>query len=124
MLILHLAMLVAPVVMLAPGVAARVKPFGRCLFRSLLGFDCPACGITHSVKALLRGDFVGSLLYHPGGLVIAVILVSLVVYFAVVLALGNRVVVGWRREAKVYRRVELAAVVVLFAGWVVRMLMD
>ena len=38
---------------------------GGCPIRSLLGFPCPACGVSRSLAALLRLDFRASLRYHP-----------------------------------------------------------
>lgn len=32
-----------------------------CIFRTLTGYLCPSCGMTHSVTALLRGNFAESL---------------------------------------------------------------
>ncbi len=36
-----------------------------CLFHSWTGYYCPGCGGTRAVKALLRGDIISSLFYHP-----------------------------------------------------------
>ena len=36
-----------------------------CMIYELTGLYCPACGGTRAVLALLRGDVLGSLYYHP-----------------------------------------------------------
>ena len=36
-----------------------------CIFRTVTGFYCPGCGGTRSLLALLRGDVIHSLWYHP-----------------------------------------------------------
>ena len=55
--------------------AAWVVPWmPPCLLRSLTGWLCPSCGMTHSVYALCRLDFAESLRQNaliPFGLVIA-----------------------------------------------------
>lgn len=36
-----------------------------CALHYLTGFYCPGCGGTRAVKALLQGDILKSILYHP-----------------------------------------------------------
>ena len=36
-----------------------------CVFHKWTGYYCPGCGGTRAVKALLRGDVIGSFFYHP-----------------------------------------------------------
>ena len=36
-----------------------------CLYRELLGFPCPTCGMTRAYFALLRLDFKAAFAYHP-----------------------------------------------------------
>lgn len=46
-----------------------------CLFHFLTGAYCPGCGGTRAVKALLRGDVLRSVYYHP------LVLYGAVLYF-------------------------------------------
>jgi hypothetical protein len=48
-------MLVAPGALLIIHARLHVNALGICAFKTLAGFDCPACGITHSIMALLNG---------------------------------------------------------------------
>lgn len=41
-----------------------------CPFRLLTGLPCPACGLTHAMLALGRGDLAGSWQAHPGGMLL------------------------------------------------------
>ena len=50
-----------------------------CLFQELTGLYCPGCGGTRAAKALLKGEVLTSILYHP--IVLYTILVA--VLFAV-----------------------------------------
>ena len=60
--------------LVAPILAVRFLPLTSgptlCTFRNLTGFDCPGCGLTRSVAALLHGDVGGSLHAHPLGAVV------------------------------------------------------
>lgn len=35
-----------------------------CLFRNILGRECPGCGMTRAVSSLLHGDLAGALQYN------------------------------------------------------------
>ena len=42
-----------------------LKDLPACVFYSMTGFYCPGCGGTRSVYALLHGNIIKSLYYHP-----------------------------------------------------------
>lgn len=44
---------------------------GPCSIYRLTGWYCPGCGGTRACKALLRGEFLTSLYYHPAVLYLA-----------------------------------------------------
>lgn len=39
--------------------------FPGCLFKEVTGYDCPGCGGTRAVVALLQGHILESFCYHP-----------------------------------------------------------
>lgn len=41
---------------------------GPCTFHVVTGFPCPQCGMTRSVAWAVRGEFLRSATYSPGGL--------------------------------------------------------
>jgi len=47
------------------GITSMVPWGGECGFRFVLGADCPGCGMTRALLALLRGDPAGSFRWHP-----------------------------------------------------------
>jgi hypothetical protein len=51
-----------------------------CVFQELTGLYCPGCGGTRAVKALLKGDVITSILYHP--LILYVVFVSVLFIFS------------------------------------------
>lgn len=50
---------------------------GTCSFHEHTGIACPGCGIQRSVLAMLRGDFMESILLFPALLPLMVMLVFL-----------------------------------------------
>ena len=53
-----------------------------CVFQELTGLYCPGCGGTRALKALMKGDVITSILYHP---------LILYVVFVAVLLIGKPV---------------------------------
>ncbi len=41
-----------------------------CAWKGLWGIDCPGCGLTRSLWALLSGDIEASIALHPMGVVV------------------------------------------------------
>jgi hypothetical protein len=48
---------------------------GVCLFRKVTGFPCLSCGTTHSVLAILKGNFNQALKMNPLGFIVVPVLV-------------------------------------------------
>lgn len=48
-----------------------------CVFHNLTGHDCPGCGMTRSLVALLHGDAVLALAYNKGIIIVAPLLLLL-----------------------------------------------
>ena len=51
--------------------------FSICWFENCTGLPCPGCGLTRSFSCALHGMFLESLHYHPLGLLILLLLVSI-----------------------------------------------
>ncbi len=45
-----------------------------CMIKNATGYPCPSCGTTRAVQSLYKGDFTGSLLYNPFGIILSVAL--------------------------------------------------
>jgi hypothetical protein len=52
----------------------RFGPSGRwlpgCIFHRLTGLECPGCGMTRAVHAMLHGDARGAFRFNPLGMVL------------------------------------------------------
>ncbi len=51
-----------------------------CPLLTLTGIPCPLCGMTRSVTALFRADFIGSLRFNPGGIFLVFLAAVLLVW--------------------------------------------
>ena len=54
-----------------------------CMFHEFTGLYCPGCGGTRAVKALLKGRFLDSFLYHPVLIYCAIITVIFAVSYLI-----------------------------------------
>jgi hypothetical protein len=116
MLVLHGAMLVAPLALLVAHLRFQFCGLGVCLFRWVFGVDCPGCGITRSAMALLNGDVIGAFRLHPAGPLVVSLIALIVAYL--VLALFTRFRgLEWRKEVQAFTGIEMLAFSALVIGW-------
>jgi hypothetical protein len=118
-LLLHGAMVAAPLVLLFLQARTQVSTLGICLIKTLVGVPGPACGITHSAMAMFTGHTSEAFRLHPAGPVMVVLVVGMTLYLALVLMIPNRGL-KWAQEVKTYKRMENAAIAALLIGWAVR----
>lgn len=86
-----------------------------CLTRRLTGIPCPTCGVGRSLHALLHGDIVSSLRYHP--LLLPFLMLGSLWWAAVVRPAAKA---GRMVPARLQIAALAAAVVILLAVWLVR----
>ncbi|MEI8353595.1 MAG: DUF2752 domain-containing protein [Lentisphaerota bacterium] len=116
MLVLHGAMLAAPLALLVAHMRFQFCGLGVCLFRWVFGVDCPGCGITRSAMALLNGDVIGAFRLHPAGPLVVSLIALIVAYL--VLALFTRFRgLEWRKEVQAFTGIEMLAFSALVIGW-------
>ncbi|MBO5134210.1 MAG: DUF2752 domain-containing protein [Bacteroidaceae bacterium] len=86
--------------------------FPRCIFKTLTGWDCPACGLQRAFHALLHGRFAEALA-HNYFLLVAIPVLVLVALTECVFppSLQNK----WRRA--LYHRHSIAALIALTLLW-------
>lgn len=94
---------------------ASGRALGRlCWWRSLLGHDCPLCGMTRSFVALAHGDLAGALRWHVAGpLLFAFMAISIAAVAAAWLR-GQPPMVERRRFLAVFQGVALIGVMLGF----------
>jgi len=62
-----------------------------CFYKSVLGIDCPGCGMQRALIAMLRGDLISSLKLYPALIPTVAMLVLLVVHVFYQLKNGARI---------------------------------
>lgn len=95
--------------------------FTVCMFKSLTGIPCPACGTTRSILSVLHADFSNALLINPLGILL----------FAAMIVLPLWVITDMLRrqnsffrfyafaEAKLAQRaIALPAIALISANWI------
>jgi hypothetical protein len=90
---------------------------GFCLFRTVLGIDCPGCGITRSVLALFSGHLSESWQLHHAG-------IAVVAYFGSIgfLPLMETIDgVGVHRTARFRWWADRCLTVILLSLWLYKM---
>jgi hypothetical protein len=77
------------------GASAFLGVGWACPFFLVTGAHCPSCGLTRSVAALFRGDIANSVMFHPAGFSVALLLVFAVVAPKFILGLHRISVERW-----------------------------
>lgn len=117
MLTLHGTMLAVPALLLI--IHSCGLSFGFCIFKKVFGIDCPACGITHSVMALMTGHVKSALHYHPAGPFILLLLAVMVAYLSATVLTRYRGMT-WKTEVALYQLLDRTMVGMLLIGWCIK----
>ena len=87
-----------------------------CHFRRLTGVECPTCGSTRAVRAMMRGDLLGALTANP---LMTTFVVGIVLWFVVRIVAQRRVVVEASRAWHRWTVVLLLGALLVNWGWVI-----
>ncbi|CAN5646024.1 hypothetical protein BH23PLA1_BH23PLA1_33940 [soil metagenome] len=96
----------------------RWVPFTICGFKNLTGQDCPGCGMTRGLSALLQGDLTTALAFHPLSPIFLVLMVLLTAWAWFDLSRGSSTLQQMLERRGVPIGAGLAVLVVL--SWVIR----
>jgi hypothetical protein len=91
-----------------------------CIFKAIIGIDCPACGIMRSVDSALQMDFYGSWILHPIGIPILIVIALYMTYFLLGLCTNYRVSIDWKVELGLFSIGNKLLVLFLTAIWIKR----
>jgi hypothetical protein len=86
--------------------------FLSCSFKSLLGMECPGCGMQRAFVALLRGDLLLSLSLNP----------SLIPFIITVLYAAAHILTGFRNGARNIVWLFSFTVLVMVVNFVIKLL--
>jgi len=92
-----------------------------CYFKTVFGIPCPTCGSTRAVLLLTKGDFVGSLLLNPIGLLLAIIMIVIPFWLAYDLVTKNDTLfVAYQKFERTVRIKWVAAILIMLmvANWI------
>lgn len=94
--------------------------FNGCLVKRLLGVECPACGITHSVYETLRLDISQAIKYNAAGPVVTLLLLGNWLYYLGVVLI-DRFRLSLKQEKKWIDIGDWTLVSLLLGSWVVKL---
>jgi len=97
-------------------------PVPPCAFHSVTGHSCMTCGLTRSLHAISRGEFVASLRWHLFG---PAVFVTMLLGFAVFTteAVSGRAS-AIRTSSRTRNRILISLAVVWFIYWCIRLFME
>ncbi len=104
---------------LALRLPTRLIPFSTCGFKNLTGLDCPGCGMTRALTALLRGELAKALTFHPLSPIFLAIMTTLTAWAWYDLAHGSATLERMFERRGVVIGVGLVVLVLL--TWAVRL---
>lgn len=67
------------------------KKQAPCFYKSVLGAECPGCGMQRAMIALLRGDVIGSLKLYPALIPTIVMMLFLIMHLFLKFKNGARI---------------------------------
>lgn len=107
------------VLALGPLMASFIPPglISRCLFKELQEFDCPGCGITRSIQALINLDLASAYHFHPSASLIWFIAIVLAGYFWTV-CFFQLDWITWSLEIRLLNYIDRLMVILLIVGYV------
>lgn len=106
-----------PLALLGAPVLLSLGDLPLCGFRHVTGLPCPLCGGTRACAALANGNFLEAWQLNPGLLLLLALAAAHSVQLGFEAWTGRRVQL-WRVGADAWR----AGLVVLLAGWVLRLM--
>jgi hypothetical protein len=65
-----------------------------CIYKIVMGHDCPGCGMQRAVILLLRGNFIESLKMYPPLIPIIIMLVFMISHLIFKFKHGAKILVG------------------------------
>lgn len=89
-----------------------------CAFKLVSGLDCPGCGMTRALSALLHGDVDAAVLFHP--LVVVVFPVMVALWLTLVVEVGSGRPFMSCVPARVFNRFCVLLVFLFVGTWVFR----
>jgi hypothetical protein len=113
----HFAILISTLaVLLLVPIIPHVPHF--CLMKKLLGIPCPGCGISHSVMAAFKIDFVTAWFANPAGIGVALLFSFQIVARPIAIALPRAAGV----VSSISQYGSNLSVILLFLVWTYRVL--
>ena len=95
--------------------------YSVCIIKNISGFPCPSCGATRAVQLLFKGDFVGSILMNPFGIIISAILILLPFWIVIDLILKKETFYTFYNKMECLlkqKKIAIPLIILVLLNWI------
>lgn len=95
--------------------------FGVCAFKRITSIPCPSCGSTRALLLLLQGEFIGSILLNPFGILSAILLLIVPMWLFYDLISKKQTLFDFYKKAEEIIRIRWIAITlicIVVANWI------
>ena len=95
--------------------------YSVCIIKNISGFPCPSCGATRAVQLLFKGDFMGSILMNPFGIIISAILTLLPFWIVIDLILKKETFYTFYNKMECLlkqKKIAIPLIILVLLNWI------
>ena len=95
--------------------------YSVCIIKNISGFPCPSCGATRAVQLLFKGDFTGSILMNPFGIIISAILILLPFWIVIDLILKKETFYTFYNKMECLlkqKKIAIPLIILVLLNWI------
>src|SRR3989338_362904 len=92
---------------------------GICIFKEIFKIGCPVCCLSRSINSALHLDIVKAFFYHPLGLLVTVLILT-VVFYRILTLLRLIPQLSFGKEVFLTKKINLYFLYAFIFSWVIR----
>ena len=95
--------------------------YSVCIIKNISDFPCPSCGSTRAVQLVFKGDFMGSILMNPFGIIISAILTLLPFWIVIDLILKKETFYTFYNKMECLlkqKKIAIPLIILVLLNWI------